>query len=162
MHARKAICLSATLALCLAALASGQAPKSSATGSGMFKTTGPDGLPVYRTFTINAITHQDNSTSGHIEIQNRETGTTTHIKLNCLYVAGGKVARMTGVVERTTNPDWEGLPVWVKVVDNGEGKNSPPDEITLVWFFFDGAPSCTDTWWDATTSPIQAGNIQVR
>ncbi|MBI4893072.1 MAG: hypothetical protein HY821_20785 [Acidobacteria bacterium] len=117
---------------------------------------------MYRTFTFNAVTHQDNSTSGHVQIQNRETGATTHIKLNCLYVVDGKVARMTGVVERTTNPDFEGLPVWVKVVDNGEGKNAPPDEISLVWFFYWDAPSCTDTSWDPPTRPIEGGNVQVR
>ncbi len=162
MQSMRLTFLVSALLACAALPGWAEAPKSSATGSGLLKTLDAYGMPVYRTFTFNAVTHQDNSTSGHVQIQNRETGVTTHIRINCLYVTNGKVARMTGVVERTTAPEWEGLPVWVKVVDNGEGKNAPPDEITLVWFFYSGAPSCTDPSWDAPTAPIEGGNVQVR
>ncbi len=162
MKIRRMMLCAAIAALVTAGICSGEPGEASATGSGMFKTRGADGQPAYRTFTFQAVTHQDGTTTGTAEIHNREQGYTTQIRIDCLEVEDGKVARMSGRVERSTNPEWEGLAAWFKVADNGEGSKAEPDGITLVGFFWWDAPRCTDRWYDDLTRPIEAGNVQVR
>jgi hypothetical protein len=157
--------LAATAAFLAAAALAGEPAKASATGSGMLKKRGEDGKPEYRTFAFNAVTHRDGTTTGEAELLNRTQGSQAHISIDCLAVEDGKVARMSGAVDRTTNPEWEGQRVWFKVVDNGEGKGAEPDGITLVTFFpaWD-APSCTPNGWydDPVLWPVEAGNVQVK
>lgn len=165
MQFHRILGLAATAALFAAAAWAEPPAKPSATGSGMLKTRGEDGKPEYRTFTFHAVTQRDGTTTGEAELHNRTQGSTTHIKIDCLAVEDGKVARMSGAVDRTTNPEWEGARVWFKVVDGGEGKGAEADLITLVSFFPAWeAPSCSPGDWydDWVLWPVEAGNVQVK
>ncbi len=139
--------------------AQGKGIVSSASGAGQI-TVGDD----LRTFSYTAQRDSSNTTRGQAQLINRNSGNRFHMTINCLSVAGN-VATMSGVVTNSTadgTPFGEGNPVWFQVVDNGEGKNAPPDLISLVVFFF-GPPGvpCTSPVIPANI-PVEGGNIQVR
>ena len=116
-----------------------------------------------RTFSFTAVQHSDGSVTGESELKSRASGTVIHARVDCLTVVGNH-AYVGGVVTKATNPAFVGKPCVFAVVDNGEGANAAPDEISL-FFTFVNPPSedCTGaTAHTASTRPIEAGNIQVQ
>ena len=101
---------------------------ASATGSGQIHVSGD-----LRTFTFNAQTDSLGVTTGQTQGFNRNAGVRWHGTLNCLNVMGN-VATMSGVVtdiSPVTPPNFVvGSNIVFQVIDNGEGKNAPPDLIS--------------------------------
>jgi hypothetical protein len=132
----------------------------SATGSGHFQVSGD-----LRTFTFNANTDSSGATTGQTQGKNRNAGVKWHGKLTCLHVVGN-VATMSGVLTDVTSglgdPFLVGNFIQFQVIDMGEGKNAPPDLISLTLFFPAGTPDpgCTVPQITATI-PILDGNVQV-
>jgi hypothetical protein len=126
----------------------------SARGGGHFHN--PTGL---RTFAFTAQTRADGTTKGQYQINNRETGFKEHGRVTCLEVHGNE-AWIGGTIERSNVPGSDGFHrVW-RVIDNGEGSNDPPDQISVT-LGVPAAPICSD----ASVLPlndIEYGNIQVR
>ena len=133
-------------------------------------TTGPSangqgsltvGADQQRRFAFHANTMANGSVQGSGELT--YTGGVLKIKfdINCLSVSGN-TATMSGTltsVEGTTafQTGWN---CWFKVVDNGEGFNASPDQMTLLY----GSPTLGDcsNAYNLTLNPIDGGNIQVK
>ena len=137
---------------------------ASATGSGHFR-YGAD-LEL-RTFSFNALTKGNGTTTGNWQIHNRTTDVVRKYEVACLtvvgdvaYVGGTRYDKKTGDVV---------LHAGFKVFDNGEGGNAPPDQTTFthfvgydwdrLWAFCADPGARADNWsvWD-----IEGGNVQVR
>ena len=127
---------------------------SSATGSGHVVIA--DSL---RTFAFNVNRDASGNARGQFEVNNRDQGIRSHGTLNCLNVVGN-TAIMSGQVTDSTSAAWEDAYIWLKVVDNGEGRNAPPDMLTLV---FAVAPTFTCNF-DAAVPylNVEKGNVQIR
>ena len=79
--------------------------------------------------------------------------------IDCLSVENN-VAIMSGIITfQLKNPEYVGEPFWFKVVDNGEGSNYDPDEITL--FYQDAKEDCNYDYSEYPLIEIESGNIQV-
>ena len=143
----------------------GSGPSASGQGSLTF-----DG--VRRIFAFHANTHPDGSVSGNGVLNRVSSDADQRVKfqfdIDCLSVSGN-VAIMSGTITKLPlAPEFVGGPFWFKVVDNGEGANADPDEITLFLFCDpnDPDPDCellicaNDLGLDL--NPIEAGNIQVK
>jgi hypothetical protein len=117
-----------------------------------------------RTFSFNAIQKKDGTVTGNMTLHNRGLDTFTKVDINCLLVTGN-IATMSGVVTHSDDPrgDSKGLPAIFRVVDNGEGENSPPDLISGVVVLGDEdlLITCKDPF-PLALRPIEAGNIQVK
>ena len=73
---------------------------------------------------------------------------------------------MTGKVTSHSNrPDLVDANCWFKVVDNGEGSNCPPDQITLLYFGNGDLYDCSYDYElvlpELVLLDIEGGNIQV-
>ena len=146
------------------ASAGGKGITALATGSGQITRGGE-----WRTFEFTALTDASGVSSGQGELHSRSGDLRVHLNVTCLSVQGN-VAVVSGTVSDSTNaafPFGVGNSILFAVMDNGEGANAPPDEISLT--FFD-APHTFDTCasfnWNYFTSrnatfPIEAGNVQV-
>jgi hypothetical protein len=159
------IMLMTALGLLVAAAAAGIGTSAgngvvnSATGSGQTTFGGEQ-----RTFTLTDRLYSDGTASGELQLDNRAQGRKFHMTLDCLVVSGNR-AYASGTVDRSTIASDVGTEWDVEVVDNGEGANAPPDQISLVTIFFPQLP-CTNpfvqAYLDTVTFPIESGNIQVR
>jgi hypothetical protein len=133
---------------------------SSATGSGQSTFGGEQ-----RTFTLTDRLYSDGTAAGELQLDNRAQGRKFHMTLDCLVVSGNK-AWASGTVDRSTITSDVGTEWDVEVVDNGEGANAPPDQISLVSIFSPTQLPCTNpavqAILDTLTFPIESGNIQVR
>jgi len=125
-----------------------------ATGSGIIRINGE-----VRNFTFNAHLDKDGVTRGRGQLHNRDQDVQMKFQIDCLMV-WGNVATMSGHYVRSSDLSLEGAPIWFRVVDNGEGENAPPDEITLVVGFFGPGVSCREDY-PLDLFPIEGGNIQV-
>lgn len=133
-------------------------------GSGHFEH--PGGW--YRTFSLHAVVDRQGAVVGsfnlvnHVRPVNRESHTTARV--TCFQV-DGNVARMGGIVTADTEIG-PGDPVIWTVVDNGEGGNAPPDQISRAYILGDPADVeayCDGTWAVALPlSDVANGNVQVR
>ncbi len=115
-----------------------------------------------RTFSFNAETHSDGTTTGHAELINRFGGNDVHISVDCLRVIGN-VASISGQVTKSNNPLFlEFSEVVFSVQDNGEGAASPPD---LISFAFFDVPQpgyeCQDQLFPPTFE-VENGNVQLK
>jgi hypothetical protein len=133
----------------------------SATGSGHIHVNGE-----LRTFTFNASTDTSGVTTGQTQAFSRSSGFKWHGTINCLNVVGN-VATMSGVVtdiSPSTPPFFVvGSNILFQVIDNGSGKNAPPDLISLTFFFGPGSannPGCTGFGVFANI-PVEEGNVKV-
>lgn len=117
-----------------------------------------------RTFSFHAIQKKDGTVTGNMTLHNRGLDSFLKVDINCLLVTGN-IATMSGVVTHSDDPrgDFEGLPAIFRVVDNGEGENSPPDLISgvVVLGDEDSLITCKDPF-PLTLRLIEAGNIQVK
>jgi hypothetical protein len=113
-----------------------------------------------RTFAFTAKNKSDLTTQGQFQINNRAEGEfKEHGVVTCLLVQGNQ----SWVGGRVTHSDGETegqLRVW-RAIDNGEGSNDPPDEITLTFPALTEQDCLTMPLEDALLQPIDDGNIQV-
>jgi hypothetical protein len=140
------------------AMASSNAVVASTTGAGT-STFGGE----LRTFSFSARKYSDGSVRGQAQLVNRAQDRVFHMKLDCL-VASGNAAYVSGTVTHSSIPSDVGT-IWdFKVVDNGEGANASPDQLTLAYIFSPQLP-CTNgfvqSFLDGALFPIDHGNIQV-
>src|SRR5437879_2204758 len=131
---------------------------ASATGAG---TTTYGGQ--LRTFVFTARKYSDGSVKGEAQLDNRAQGRRFHMTLDCLVVSGN-AAYVSGTVTDSSIQSDVGT-IWdFKAVDNGEGSNAPPDQLTLAYIFSPQLP-CTnaavESILDTLLFPIDSGNIQV-
>jgi hypothetical protein len=125
-----------------------------------------------RIITFHAVMNADGSVSGKgvlVKVSsNPDYRQQLHFDIDCLNV-DGNVAIMSGTITKAVrsmpgDPVWAGRLFQFKVVDNGEGANADPDEITHMDNWEPGDPNIRtceeDMPWG--TMPIEAGNIQVR
>jgi hypothetical protein len=132
----------------------------SATGAGHFTVAGE-----LRTFSFTALRYADGTVQGEYELFSRLTGTRIHGDVTCLSVRGNQ-AWIGGRQEQSNNPTiLPGGENGFNVADNGEGANSPPDQMSLM--FVNGPPGFAQAYCTAMApapppNPIEAGNIQVR
>jgi len=133
---------------------------SSVTGSGHFTTGGE-----YRTFSFTAHLHADGSVSGQWQGKNRSLGWLWHGEVTCLSIDGNQ-AWIGGVTTIATSGTPEvGGETGFRVVDNGQGRNSIPDQISLQ--FVNGGPGfaqsyCGDKPLSPDLADVEGGNIQIR
>ncbi len=124
------------------------------TGSGHFTRGGQ-----LRTFSFSAVKRADGTVTGEWQRFARAAGAKAHGDVTCFTVAGNQ-AWLGGVVERTTTIPGE---VGWTVIDNGEGANSAPDQISLQ--NVGGGPGFADAFCGAqpprTMFDIEKGNIQI-
>ncbi len=116
-----------------------------------------------RTFSFTAVTQPNGRVTGEAQLKSRASGALIHAEINCLTVVGNK-AYIGGVVRHSNNPLLVGKPAVFRVIDNGEGANAPPDELSLfVTFVTPPSEDCNGpTVQSLATRPIEAGNIQVK
>jgi len=114
-----------------------------------------------RTIEFTAQRDGANASRGQGHLFNHVTGTKLHLAIDCLQVVGN-VATVSGTVSGSdSSVIEEGLPFWLRVVDNGEGGKAPADLTSSVLVFLTGAGTpCTASALEATL-PIEGGNIQV-
>jgi hypothetical protein len=152
---------SLTLGLLFAMSAGAQGIVSSAQGSHQYhRLTTDDYL---RTLEFTAVRDSQNNQRGQGQFHNHGTGTTMHFVIDCLNVTGN-VATMSGRITRSNieSLDSEKPPIWMRVVDNGEGRKSPVDEASgLIVFHSPAFPTC-NTAFSPPLVAIEGGNIQVK
>lgn len=150
-----------------AALAAKSGPvASSARGSGHFTYEGE-----YRTFAFTVRKSSDGSTAGMWQLQSRHTNSTLHGEIQCVSFEGN-AAWFSGTLTQSDNPLFPVGSVWgIIVVDNGEGANASPDQVSLATQF---SPAVPTAWCGAPLSAIRSiftnigpfdienGNVQVR
>ena len=129
------------------------------------------GVEHLTTFSFSAIRHADGSASGQYQYDFRANGFAIHGPVTCVSRSGNQVW-VGGIVDRvvTDVPDFEalqGLEMWWRSIDNGEGSNATPDVTTGVGFGFPGSAITAESW--CRDQPIalvarvvENGNIQVR
>ena len=137
-------------------------PSANGHGTIMLEDTPIDGVG-FRHFTFHAKEKRNGSVEGN--------GVLTHIggvrnlsfDIDCLTV-DGTLAVMSGVITRDNQvPENVGLLCWFKVRDNGEGNNSDPDQITVLYAGTDPAVyDCAINYVDEAMYDIECGNVQVR
>lgn len=159
----RGILLSLIIALFVAAtfvvgVASAAGNGPSATGAGHFSDGG-----ALRTFSFTAIAHADGTVSGNAEINNRgipgTTAGTSHIAVDCLQVVGN-TAYVSGTVTDSTVASLVGDSAVFGVQDNGEGSKSPPDLISLAFYFLP-FPQLCQVVHETPNIQIEGGNIQI-
>lgn len=125
-----------------------------------------DNIPIegegFRQFSFHARVKNNGSVDGSGVLTYIGGNAKIHFDIDCLNVVGN-TAIMSGVTTKDKqNPDNEGLLFWFKVVDNGEGGNAEPDQLTL---YYQGTN--TETYdcandFAVALYDIEGGNIQVR
>jgi len=133
----------------------------SATGAGQFTVAGE-----LRTFSFNALKYADGTVQGQYELFSRSAGLRIHGDVVCLSVVGNH-AWIGGSQDQSSDPVGfpPGLENGFQTVDNGQGANDPPDQLSLM--FIDGPPGFAGAYCDAQAdapplNPIEEGNIQIR
>ncbi len=118
-----------------------------------------------RTFSYAAVKYADGTVKGEWEGYNRSLGpgARAHGDVLCFEIKGNK-AWIGGLIEQfPTRPERVGLEFGWRVIDNGQGANAPPDQITRTLRI--GAPAsdfCTSAPDIGFLHDVEAGNIQVR
>jgi hypothetical protein len=117
-----------------------------------------------RVIHIDARTNSDGTVTGHGS-RNSVSPTQTlkiEFEIDCLSVVGN-VAIVTGILTNSTDPYYVGRHFQYKVIDNGEGANAKPDQVTNMYNVGPNEPYLTcgqDAGWDLFD--IEEGNFQVR
>ncbi len=131
-------------------------PRPSANGQGTL-TVGDE----TRHFSFSANTLENSSVEGSGQLTYTAGGIKIEYTIDCM-TRVGNTATMSGVVTSITGTTaWQvGWNCWFKVVDNGEGSNAAPDEITLLFASPNALPCQTN--FNLGLNPIEGGNIQVK
>jgi hypothetical protein len=151
--------------LTIAASAAAIALPATATAGVTQHASGQGGITIVgelRTFSFNAETHSDGTTTGHAELINRFGGNDVHMSIDCLRVIGN-VASISGQVTKSNNPLFlEFSEVVFSVQDNGEGAGSPADVISFAFFDLpQPGYECRDQLFPPAFA-IENGNVQVK
>jgi hypothetical protein len=116
------------------------------------------GGDVERTVTFNILEWSDGTVDGwYHSLKRGPGGAHIRVRVECLHVVGNQ-AWASGTVVDAVDPDNIGRPYSMRFLDNGEGANTPPDEIGVARF----------AEYDCTTEPdiplrvLTIGNLQVR
>jgi hypothetical protein len=136
----------------------------SATGSGHFQFTSDTGVTDLRTFSFEVRKLSDGTASGNAQVNNRATGQTLNIHIDCLNVLGN-IAVVSGIAWSATGPgNTNGDGAIFVVEDNGQGANAAPDRVTYA--YTGSGLVCTDV-----NSPddidnslfydVDGGNVQI-
>ncbi len=130
---------------------------ASARGSGHIQSGGER-----RTFAFNAREYANGVVQGEFQLKNRAQDVVAHGDITCLSTDGGQ-AWLGGVFERRSDDAFEGREVSFQVVDNGEGRNAAPDQLSLLTLYEPGGAAiiCRDQLPLALVD-VEQGNIQVR
>ena len=131
----------------------------SANGQAMFPVVQLNGI---QNFSFHARENRDGIITGSFEVKARDENLPgrMHGTIDCLTI-DGNIATMSGVATHSTFEAWpEGTPIWFRVVDNGEGNNSDPDEFSDIALLNNSFP-CEETLINALI-PIENGNVQVK
>ncbi len=129
----------------------------SATGHGDFTPTGPGNDNQLRTISFSAIQRPNGKVAGQAEVHNRTTGVVVHMDIDCLNFPDPNTPNMVAFSGKVTNPPaLAGQTFTFLAKDNGEGSNSPPDELSGPF------PVACSGSFNVEMFPIQNGNIQVR
>ena len=131
----------------------------SANGQAMFPVEQLGGI---QNFSFHARENQDGSITGSFQVKARDENFPgrMHGTIDCLTI-DGNIATMSGVATHSTFEGWpEGTPIWFRVVDNGEGNNSDPDQFSDIYVLFN-VVSCDVTLTNALFE-IENGNVQVK
>jgi hypothetical protein len=125
----------------------------SATGNGDFMFNGD-----LRTFSFSAIQQPKGVVAGQAEIHNRASGAVVHMDINCLNFASQNTVFVSGTITKS-NMGGVGQTLTFEAIDNGEGTNSPADQLSLAV----GVGNCeSPPDFSSMLFDIQHGNIQVR
>lgn len=86
------------------------------------------------TYGINASIDADGIVGGQVEMQFSEPALTLHVEVTCLSVSGND-AWIGGAVTHTSDPTGhpEGMELFFRVQDNGEGGRAPADRMSGVF-----------------------------
>jgi hypothetical protein len=124
----------------------------SATGAGHFQSGG-----ALRTFSFEAhLTGPGTAATGQAQLNNRGQDLTWHIQIDCLSISGN-VADVGGTITSSNNPAFVGVHGAFSVIDNGQGKNSSDDQMTLFYYPLSG---CVYDFTGLYTN-IDGGNVHV-
>jgi hypothetical protein len=132
----------------------------SVTGSGHLtrpETVGNPGL--WRTFSFNARKYDDGSVEGSYQVSDHEW---TYAKgpITCFMIVDNQ-AWLYGVIEKSGLPGYVGTQRVFRVIDNGEGANAAPDQISLLHLALNPCPEEPPLGRPAVYD-IESGNIQIR
>jgi hypothetical protein len=114
-------------------------------------------------YSNSAIRHADGTVSGEFQLKSEQDGgVRIHGNVICFTIVGN-TARLGGVIEKSSEPAFEGVHVVWTIIDNGEGRNDPPD---LTSDFFGATPAqaqfhCAVGFNLAPFLPVLGGNLQV-
>ena len=130
-------------------------PGPSASGQGSLTLPGEQ----QRRFSFHANTMPGNSIKGSGVLTYTGGVLKIHFDIDCLKVSGN-TATMSGTVTKLdgTGGFAPGTKVWFKVVDNGEGSNDNPDQMSLLF----GVGGGCNVAYSVNINPIEGGNIQVK
>lgn len=117
-----------------------------------------------RVIILHARTNSDGTVTGQGSLYRVSPTQTLRIEfhIDCLSVMGN-VAIVTGILTNSTDPYYVGRHFQYKVIDNGEGANATPDQVTNMYNVANDDPylNCgQDAGWDLFD--IQEGNYEVR
>lgn len=122
---------------------------------------------VWRTFSIHAVKAGDGTVTGGFEWRAHQGKTGSKVKgsVVCFSVSQNQ-AWLAVLFEKAENPANIGKWARIRVVDNGEGMASAPDELGIHWSGFPGegndpADYCADQPEDPGVLPLEAGNLQI-
>jgi hypothetical protein len=131
------------------------ADSPSAKGKGDFIRNG-----FVRFFSFHAIQHHNGVVTGKAEVQTPATGSFVQMAIDCLSIDPPNTAFLSGPI---TKSNVSGFPVGQKAIfeaqDNGEGRDSPPDRLSLL--FLAGTLDCTQKP-PLGLIDLQHGHIKVR
>ena len=136
----------------------------SVTGMGLFR-QGPDEEPT--TFSFTARRYADRSVEGEWERKNRSADLRGHGDVTCFNIIGDQ-AWIGGIIELfPSDPGRVGSEAIWRVVDNGQGANAPPDQISRTFNPADFRISASDFCQGTpaglpSVRDLEAGNISVR
>ena len=111
---------------------------------------------------FSAVQRADGTASGSAEVHDISAGVNARIEVDCLNVIGN-VATISGIVTRSSDPTRvpEGFEGIFQVVDNGEGKDAPPDFMSEANFFAVGTGTDCRVPGEFDLVPLEHGNVQV-
>lgn len=114
-----------------------------------------------RTFSFTARVMPDGSVKGEYVNHNRQGDAVNHGEIDCLRLIGANGAVMSGPIRKHTNPAFEGFRSIVRVEDNGEGNDDPPDRVGMLNLVASTSTLDCQTFTPQILIPLEGGNIQV-
>ena len=131
---------------------------TSAAGHGIFIGDG-----YKRQFTFHANTMPDGSVEGNGVLIRTDGLLNVKFSIDCMII-DGNTATMSGYETKDKEPEYIGGHIWFKVVDNGEGNNSNPDEMSFMYWWPSDSSNDVDcnSYDDDEIYAIDSGNIQVK